>query len=109
MFIITDEPTFRHDVKVKVPCDGGHREETISATFRVVSDEETDSHDLYARESSTAWLRRIIVKLDGLVDLEKKPVPYSDAVRDHVLSLPYARLALAQAYLAAVTKAREGN
>lgn len=109
MFTITDEPTFRHDVKVKVPCDGGHREETISATFRVISDDETDKHDLYSRESSTSWLKRIIVKLDGLVDTDKKPIPYSDEVRDRVIALPYARLAIAQTYLAAVTKAREGN
>lgn len=109
MFTITDDPQFQHDVKIDVPVNGGHRQETIQATFRVLAVEETDSHDLADPKSSTEWLKRIIVRMDGLVDVDKKPVPYSDEVRDYVLRLPYARLALTRTYLRAVTKAREGN
>lgn len=106
MFNITAQPEFSHVVAVLVPCDGGHREETLRARFRVVSTDETDTSTM---EGIEAFLKSVIVSLDELVDGGGEPVLYNNAVRDQVLALPYARLALLRAYMTAITKAKLGN
>lgn len=109
MFTITDEPTFTHPVTARVPVDGGFAEETFKATFRVIGPEEKDTFDLLTTEGSTAFLRRVIVRLDEIADAEKKPVEWSDQVRDAVLRLPWARAALARTYFTAISGAKAGN
>ncbi len=109
MFTVTDEPTFTHDVTARVPVDGGYVEETFKATFRVIDPEETDSFALATTDGSAAFLKRVIVRLDDIGDAEKKPVEWSDKVRDEVLKLPWARRALARAYFEAISGAKAGN
>lgn len=109
MFTISDNPTFKHAVKVQVPVDGGHKEETIQATYKVLPVEKAESYDLSRPADALAFLQTALVHLDDLVDVNKQPVPYSDELRDRVLSLPYARLALANGYFEAVARARLGN
>lgn len=109
MFKILSEPTFTHKVRISVPINGGYRDETVEATFRVVDPARLDSHDLRTTEGSTAFLKDVLVKLDDIADADGKPLPWSDEVRDAVLCLPYARSALAAAYFKAMVGAREGN
>ncbi|MBN9504918.1 MAG: hypothetical protein J0I69_02735 [Altererythrobacter sp.] len=109
MFIVTDEPTFTHDVTARVPVDGGFAEETFKATFRVIDPEEVDSFVLATTEGAAAFLKRVIVRLDGIADAEKRPVEWSDQVRDAVLRLPWARSALARTYFTAISGAKTGN
>lgn len=109
MFTITDEPRFTHDVTARVPVDGGFAEETFKATFRVIDPEEADSFALATTDGSTAFLKCVIVRLEGIADAEKKPLEYSDTVRDAVLRLPWARSALARAYFTAISGAKAGN
>lgn len=109
MFKIIANPTFTRTVEVLVPADGGHRKESLTATFRVIDVEESKRYDLYDQEGTRAFLERIIVRLDDLADESGEHLPYSDAVRDQALALPYVRLALARAYFEAVTAAKRGN
>lgn len=106
MFNITAQPEFSHVIPVLVPCDGGHREETLRARFRVAG---TDDQDLTTHEGVLGFLKAVIVSLDDLVDAAGAPAAYNDAVRDQVLALPYVRLALLRGYMSAVTKAKLGN
>lgn len=109
MFTISKEPTFTHDVTARVPVDGGYVEESFKATFRAIPPEEAEAYDLTRTDTSVDFLKRIIVKLHDIGDAEAKPVEYSDAVRDQVLRLPWARSALAMAYFSAISGARLGN
>ncbi len=109
MFKIIQNPEFTHAVPVQVPADGGHREEVLKARFRVLSGEGDDVFALKTNDEIMAFLGRAVVGLEDIVDDDGKPVPFSDAVRDQVLALPYARAALLRAYITAVTKARAGN
>ena len=106
MFTVTNSPTFTHPVPVMVPVDGGHEEQTLKATFKVVL---VKVQDLSTPEGTLAFLKEILVSLDDICDENAKPIAYSDKVRDQMLALPYVRLALTQTYMAAVTKARVGN
>lgn len=107
MFKIVNEPQFTHRVNVMVPVDGGHRPESFTATFRVVSLDQLGAGDTDV--SQVESLRRVIVKMDELVGEDDAPLTYSDELRDRLLSVPYVRAALLQTYLSAVTKARVGN
>ena len=109
MFKIVDEPTFSHEVTARVPVDGGFREETFTATFRVIDPEEADEFDLTTTAGSTAFLRRTVVKLDDVGDAQSKLLEWSDEVRDAALRLPWARSALARTYFAAISGAKSGN
>ncbi len=109
MFKIADNPTFTVTVPVFVPTDGGHRKETFKATFAVVPTDEVARFDLADEKSTREFLARAIVSLGDIAGEDDQPIPYSDELRDRVLSLPYARLALARAYFDSVTKVRAGN
>ena len=103
MFTVDPDPKFTHDVKVRVPADGGFVDQTFKATFRVIPTDEMAGFDLTDRDSSTNFLRRAIVSMDGLVGADgKTAIPYSDVLRDQLLSVPYVRTALGITYFDAV-------
>ena len=109
MFKIAANPEFSHTVPILVPTDGGHREESLRARFRVIGSEALDSFQLTSTGEVLTFLREVLVSLDDLADAAGNPVPYNDEVRDQVLQLPYVRLALVRSYMSAITKAKAGN
>ena len=109
MFKIVQEPTFTHSVIARVPIDGGFREESFKATYRVVDPAELEKLDLATNEGSTAFLKKAVVRLDEIADVEGKTLEWSDEVRDAALKLPWARVALARGYFAAIAGAKAGN
>jgi hypothetical protein len=109
MFNIDENPVFTHDVIVRVPVDGGYRNEVIKATYEVIPTDEAARFDLSTEAGARAFLRRVVKKLDELVDRNRNAVPYNDEVRERVLSLPHARQALAAAYFKALEGAKLGN
>lgn len=110
MFIIETEPTFTHEVKVLVPVDGGYRQDTFKARYRVMPTEDADKYDLFKEDQSKAFLRAVVIGLEDIVDDQRKPVPYSDTLRDRLLGWPHTRRALAATYFEAIKgTARQGN
>jgi hypothetical protein len=109
MFKVVANPTFTRVVPVQVPIDGGHREETMKATFRAVRLSEQATLDLDKHEDTRLFLETAIVKLDDLANEADEPIPYSNSVRDQVLSLTYVRIALVTSYFEAISKAKAGN
>ena len=109
MFKLNPNPAFMREVKVKVPADGGFRDESFKARFRVISSAEAAAFDLDSGESSTAFLQAVVTGLEDIVAEDGKALSYSDELRDRVIDIPHARIALARTYFEAVSKAREGN
>lgn len=109
MFKIIAEPTFTHRVTILVPADNGHREESLTVTFRVLSVEDQAQFNLTRERESDQFLRAIVVKMDDVADEEGKKIPYNDQLRDRILAIPYVRSAVAAAYFTAVNKAQLGN
>lgn len=112
MFKLSTDPRFTHEVKVQVPVDGGFKEQSFKATFRVLpldqlkADEEVDGDEAGYQETT---LRKVVVGLDDLVDDADQPIAYSDEIRDRLIAVPYVRIALMQTYIRAVTKVKAGN
>ena len=109
MFIKASNPTFTHVVKVKVPIDGGHADQDFKATFKVLPIDKSSEFDLREGASSTEFLRTVVIGMDGIVDDANQPVPYSDALRDEIVAIPYARAALVRTYFEAIGGAAAGN
>lgn len=109
MFNIEERPEFTRTVKIAVPADGGFREETMTARFRALPDDEADAFKLDDPEEIKGFLRLILVHLGDLVGEDGKEIVYSDDVRELVLFKSYARNALMRTYFMAVVGAREGN
>jgi succinyl-CoA synthetase beta subunit len=108
-FKIDAKPTFRRTVVVRIPDGGAAREETLQATFNVLSTDEMEELDVNTVGGSSDFLRRAIVRLDDLADANGKAVEYTEAVLNQVLQMPHARLALARTYMRELLKEREGN
>lgn len=107
MFKVTTEPKFTHPVTVCVPTDGGHVEQTFKATFRVLDAEQLSPDSTV--EGQIEDLRRVLVTMHDLIGEDDQPVSYSDALREQLIRLPYVRIALINAYVRGVTKAKQGN
>ncbi len=109
MFDISEIRTFTHDVPIIVPVDGGFEDRNLKTTFNYIDVEETQKFDLRTPEGTTAFLVRIVSMFHDLMDGEKNPVPYTEAVRDALLRKQYVRQGLANYYFDALGKAKEGN
>lgn len=111
MFKVSADPRFTHEVKVMVPVDGGHTQQTFRATFRALPIDELTGDDDPGdpNGSNAALLKRVIVDLNDLLGDDDKPLTYSDELRDRLIGVPYVRVALMSTYIAAITKARAGN
>jgi hypothetical protein len=94
MFKINNVPEFTHDVTVMVPTDDGHDPQKLRTRFRALPLNEAQAFDLNTAEGTDAYLKRIVVTCEGLVDAEDKPVVCTEVIRDQQFELSYVRLAL---------------
>ncbi|RUS64870.1 hypothetical protein EGN72_02445 [Pseudorhodobacter sp. E13] len=102
-FKVITNPEFTHTVTVDVPVDGGFEEQTLLARFRFVPPGEL------AGMNGRDYADAVLVSLDDLADAEGTAIPYSAAVREECLGLPWVVLGLVRGYNAALLKARLGN
>lgn len=109
MFKLARNPEFTHTVKALIPADGGHEEQSFRARFRLLSAEDMAVHNLFTAEGTETFLKTVLVGLEDIVDEDGNPIPYSDGLRDQVISSIPARVAMIQTYNAACSKARVGN
>ncbi len=109
MFKLVDQPEFTHDVAVMTPVDGGHKEETFKARFKVLPDEELKKHDLLSLDGQKALVRDVWVSASDIADDADKPLAWNDDLREQMLALPYVVIALLHTYTKAVTKQKAGN
>lgn len=109
MFKVETEPKFTHDVEAAVPVDGGFEYQTFKVTYRVVPVAVSDHVDLGSIPKSDEFLHKILANMDGLGDADGNPIAYNDAVRDQVLLLPYARIAIIRGYFEGISKGKKGN
>lgn len=108
MFNLLENVEFNRTVIVTIPADGGTKKVKLPTRFRLLSDDDLEGLDLNNPGATKDYLRRAIVNFHDLKD-DEGDVPYSDAVRDRLLSWEPVRSALVKSYAAAVHEGREGN
>lgn len=106
MFNIETVPTFRETIKVGVP---GGEEETFGATYEALDIDEFTGFDLNTADGSKAFLTRVVLSVDDVIDAMDNPVPSSPELIGKLLNKSWVRQPLVAAYFAGLTKARVGN
>ncbi|MEA3265220.1 MAG: hypothetical protein U9R07_17245 [Pseudomonadota bacterium] len=112
MFKLSTDPRFTHTVKVQVPVDRGHEEQSFKATFKVLPIDQLDAgegDEANEADRQVRLLKDVIVDLGDMVDDAGEAIPYSEAIRDQLIGIPYVRIALVRTYIAAITKVKAGN
>lgn len=102
-FKVIAKPEFTHTVTVHTPVDDGFDAQTLQARFRFVPPAEL------ANMNGRNYADAVLVSLDDLADAEGKAIPYTAAVREECLGLPWVVLGLVRGYNAALMKAQAGN
>lgn len=102
-------PTFTRQVKVEIPRGRDKIEADFLATFEAIDNSELESFDLATPDGTKAFLNRVIVGLDDVLDGDGNAVPYSETLRDRLLDKPWSRSKLVAAYARGVVGAAEGN
>src|SRR5262245_3305421 len=107
MFKITREHTYRTNVTVKKPIDGGFEEAELEVEFKCMTHWRRD--EIVAAGNGKV-LQEALVKVHSPIgDAEGRPLTWSDDVRDQLLDIPYVSAALVKAYFATIQGAPAGN
>lgn len=108
---IIKNPEFTHTIKVKSPVDGGHKEETFKARFRMlpVSRVKEVERDAENADNVRAFLLEALVGADDIVGEDDAPLIWNDELRDYLVDMPHTRTALYLGYFAAFSLAKAGN
>ncbi|WP_417726177.1 hypothetical protein [Roseovarius sp.] len=109
MFKIDQTPSFTHRVEIKVPADGGHELQDMQVTFRVLPDEEVEGFDMRTARGEREFLGAVVTGFDDVEDEKGAKLPYSHALRDRLIGLAYVRVAMINAYYAAIMGKRVKN
>ncbi|WP_315742840.1 MULTISPECIES: hypothetical protein [unclassified Bradyrhizobium] len=109
MFQVVKTRTFTHDVKVLMPSDVGHTEETLRTKFVYLDSDAISAFDLKTTDGTSRFLDAVVVRFFDLTDDDGQAIECTNDLRTQLLRSPNIRLALSAHYFNVVTKAPEGN
>lgn len=109
MFRMVRDRVFTTTVKVFVPSLDGHDEESLRVAFRAMPAERHAQAEPGSEDSVREFLRDALVSVEDVVDEAGKALPYTAALRDELLELPFVVVALYGAYCRALAGLRVGN
>ncbi|WP_316171038.1 hypothetical protein [Bradyrhizobium sp. SZCCHNRI1058] len=101
--------TFTHDVRVLMPTDDGHTEETLRTVFAYLDSDEVSTFNLATQQGTSDFLEKAVKTFTHLVDDDGQAVACTPELRAKLLKNSSIRLALSTHYFSAVTKVPEGN
>ena len=84
-------------------------DESFTARFHSLSDEELQPFDGPGADKQKEFLRRSVATLDGLLGDDDKPLPYSTEVLEQMIAYPDLRVAMLLAYNDGLYRAKAGN
>lgn len=109
MLDIDFKPVFTRTVTVNIPSGASIIEQNFSASFEALDVPEFNGFDLSTPEGTKAFLERVLVDCDDIVDKGGNPVAFTAAMRDRLIAKTWARQGLIKAYLNGFQKEAEGN
>lgn len=109
MFKVNHKPEFSHDVIIMVPTDDGHEEQKLRTRFRAITLSEAAEYDMTTWEGQQAYLERVVLSFENLVDEDGKAVECTAEQRAATLDLSYVRQALITHLNVAMFKVKVGN
>ena len=113
-FKVRKSTTYKWPVSVDVPVDGGRfSRETFEVEFR--NDIEQSTLKDFADGLTDGTMieqevaRRVIVSLEGFIDEEGEPIPYSNSLLDEILEVPMVAAQICQGYVDSKAGAKRKN
>jgi len=97
MFKFLANPTFSWPVLVRTPQAGNVVESRFTATFVLLPQAERDRLGVTG-EGTDELLRRSLIGLDGVVNDDGIPLPWSDDLTRLLVANPWVRRGLVEAY-----------
>jgi hypothetical protein len=104
-FTVRKEHSFKHDVKVRIPTDGGYKTETFKGHFKVLPrDEAIALRDRDDADDDLAFISEVLIGWEGVTDEDedKTPIEFNDEARDLLCGAPYVAVAVVQTYMNAI-------
>ncbi|MBF0093991.1 MAG: hypothetical protein HQL34_05540 [Alphaproteobacteria bacterium] len=99
MFKLTTHHSYSWPVIVQTPVDGGKfTKATFDATFKVIPQERIDAI-VRGGNVDAELLCEVTQGWKGVQDDDGQDLPFSEEARDRLLSVPYVRAGLVDAYL----------
>ena len=110
--VLSEEHSFGWPVTIRVPSDdGAFKEQKLRVRFLTLSQDEFAAAISDQQFADHELLSRALKGWDGVVDADNQPVIFDEENKARLLSLPFARIALAEAFMEAMSgqKARRKN
>lgn len=108
-FKLLSENLFTRKVRVSVPVNGGHQDETMRVTFRELPVSRIEEFDTSTIEGTNQMLRAVVVEIADVIGDDGQPLEWNADLRDQLIDVFCVRKALVGDYFEAVAKARAGN
>lgn len=108
MFIFSARPVWSWPVTVQVPAAGGFTEQTFTAVYQLVPDDQARALAI-ADDTGTALLAEALIGWDGVTDANKAEIPFNAPTRDALLQIVYVRNAVFEGYRASLAGAPRKN
>jgi hypothetical protein len=106
-FKIALSQTYKKKVTVEIANEHGKMEKSdfVAEFKRVLGDDLDELRKLTGKEV----LRQVLVGAEGIKDEDNQTIEFSEAVKESLLAIPQAAVALVETFYESVYKAKEKN
>jgi len=101
--------TFKHEVTIKVPVDGGFEKQTIDVTYIALPISETEELLEGDRDGMKAYVRKIVHRMDGVIGEDDEVLEWNNDLARQLLDVPFVFTAVLDGYRTALNEARVKN
>ena len=101
--------TFKREITVKVPVDGGFESQTMTVTYNVIPMDKSSEMLAQGGEGLIDFVNKITKRVDDIAGDDGKQLEWNDEVRDQLLNVPYVWAAILDGYKLAMGEARVKN
>jgi hypothetical protein len=106
MFDIDLKPVFTTTVKIIAP---GGQEQSFEGTFEALDIDAFESFDLATGAGARAFLERVLLKVNDIIDGQGNPVPDSPELRAKLINKSWVRGPAVKAYILGQRGGQAGN
>ena len=101
--------TFKREITVKVPVDGGFEKQTMKVTYNALPISETEELVFSEQADLKAYVNKMTNRIDDVAGEDDEPLEWNDELRAQLLDIPFVFSAILDGYQATLAEARAKN